>query len=76
MSDKQDEAIKCVDWSPVPCAYRRAARDRGDFGYLWGVGWVWWRAKDVMTPWEKCPWCDGWLPTMEALVLRALSRGK
>jgi hypothetical protein len=71
-----DGDIKCVDWSPVPCAYRKAARDRGDFGYLWGVGWVWWRAKDVMTPWDRCPWCDGWLPTMEALVMRALSRGK
>jgi hypothetical protein len=50
------------------------ARDLGEFSYLWGLGWVWWRSRDVVSPWTECPWCGHELPTMEALVLRALRR--
>jgi hypothetical protein len=45
---------------------------RGQFFYLWGIGWLWLRSKDVATPWERCPWCWGKLPTMEQAVLRLM----
>lgn len=66
--------ITCRSWSPIPCPGRSYARRLGEFSYLWGVGWVWWRSRDVLTPWAHCPWCGHDLPTMETLVFRALQR--
>ena len=65
----------CRDWSPIPCPERKAARDRGEIGYLWGLGWVWWKSKDVLTPWVRCPWCDGYLPSMEKIVRNGILYG-
>jgi len=65
----------CRDWSPIPCEHRKAARDRGDFSYVWGLGWIWWRSRNVLEPWSVCPWCGNDLPRMETLVLRALRDG-
>jgi len=52
----------CRANSPIPCATRKAAMEREDFRYLDGLGWVWWRALDVVKPWTRCPWCWGELP--------------
>lgn len=67
--------IICREWSPIPCQGRRAARERGEINYLWGLGWIWWRSKDVTLPWAKCPWCDGMLPTMEGIVQHGVLHG-
>lgn len=39
-----------------------------DFGYLYPLGWVWWRAADVTRPWVRCPWCFGLLPQPGPIV--------
>jgi hypothetical protein len=55
-------STQCRANSPIPCATRKAAMEREDFRYLDGLGWVWWRALDVVKPWTRCPWCWGELP--------------
>lgn len=52
----------CRADTPIPCATRKAAMEREEFRYLEGLGWVWWRAIDVVRPWTRCPWCWGELP--------------
>jgi len=74
MSAESVKPVVCRTWSPIPCPGRKMARDLGEFSYVWGLGWVWWRSRDVVTPWTECPWCGHELPTMEGLVLRALRR--
>jgi hypothetical protein len=69
------ERTICRDWSPIPCDERKAARDCGDMSYVWGLGWVWWKSKDVTRPWVKCPWCDGDLPTMTGIVTYGIFQG-
>lgn len=44
----------------------------GQFFYLWGIGWLWLQCRDVTIPWERCPWCNGVLPTMEDAIERIL----
>jgi len=39
------------------------------------LGWVWWKSKNVLQPWERCPWCDGLLPTMEGIVKHGVLHG-
>jgi len=36
---------------------------------------IWWRSKDVTQPWVKCPWCDGYLPSMEKIVRNGVLYG-
>lgn len=49
--------------------------DAGEFGYIWGLGWVWWRAKHVTNSWHTCPFCGRGLPQMERLVQDGVSGG-
>jgi len=71
--DKENQPRpKCGSSHPIPCPERKAEMLRGQFFYLWGIGWLWLRSKDVATPWERCPWCWGKLPTMEQAVLRLM----
>lgn len=66
------ERPTCHADNPVACPERRAEMRRGQFFYLWGIGWLWLLSKDVGLPWARCPWCDGKLPVMELALLRAL----
>jgi len=75
MSQDSSERITCRDWSPIPCDARRAARERGEIDYVWGLGWIWWRSKNVLEPWTRCPWCDGYLPTMTGVINHGLLHG-
>lgn len=67
-----DDRVVCGARHPIPCAERKAEMVAGQFFYLWGIGWLWLRARDVAEPWERCPWCWGLLPTMEAAIERIL----
>jgi hypothetical protein len=49
--------------------------EAGQMFYLWGVGWLWLRARDVTRPWVRCPWCWGELPTMVGAVERLQREG-
>ena len=63
---------RCGSQHPIPCVDRKAAMRAGQFFYLWGIGWLWLQCRDVTIPWERCPWCNGVLPTMEDAIERIL----
>ena len=60
--------MPCRENTPIACPERKAAVKAGEFGYLDGLGWVWWKASDVTRPWDRCPWCWGKLPQLGPIV--------
>jgi hypothetical protein len=67
--------MACSADSPIACPDRRAEQLAGQMFYLWGVGWLWLRSRDVTRPWQSCPWCGEALPTMQGTVERLQRNG-
>ena len=65
----------CRHDSPLRCEGRARAMDATDFKYVYGWGWVWFRAANPCVAFRDCPWCGGNLPTMEGIVERGLREG-
>lgn len=40
-----------------------------------GFGWYWLGSKDVTKKWERCPACNGKLPSMLGVVTRYIEDG-
>lgn len=71
---------RCSRWAPgVKCAQRREAQECGEFFYSFHHhGWIWGEDRMISRVlrdehkqpfvWTFCPWCQGALPDIEAVM--------
>ena len=62
----------CSQTDPTKsCMQRYMAQDHGTF-WPSRAGWLWSGSKDVLYPWQVCPFCGAPLPVITPTLLAAM----